>query len=171
MKSIVSKCLIMFILIAILSFIIQDNIALRKDIIRLETTIIEQETIIIEKEIELNQEFDTMLETLDVEDMFKVASAIYDIDYLLPYAIAIHETGWFKSSLYLNKNNPGGIKDGDGWRAYNSKFEGIVEMCAMLKKHYINKGLTTPELIGTRYCPDTASDWAFKVNQLMNDLR
>ena len=107
------------------------------------------------------------LNELTIEEMFKVAANVYDLDFNLVYAIARLETGNFTSSLWLNSNNPGGIKSGSGWARYHSRFVGIMEMCRMLRYSYIDQGLTTPEAIGKKYCPNTSEGWANKVNQLM----
>ena len=106
-----------------------------------------------------NQEF-------SLEEMFQVAAEVYGIDYNMLYAIARLETGNFTSYLFKNNNNPGGIKSGSGWAKYDTQFQGIMEMARLLKRNYIDYGLTTPELIGPKYCPDSDT-WAQKVRSLM----
>ena len=107
------------------------------------------------------------LNELTIEEMFKVAANVYDLDFNLVYAIARLETGNFTSGLWLNNNNPGGIKSGSGWAGYHSQFVGIMEMCRILRYGYIDQGLTTPEAISKKYCPNPSEGWADKVNQLM----
>lgn len=137
-----------------------------------EILVLNNELIDLENEIiKLDKDFVDKISNLTTEEMFLIGCEIYQLDFYLVYAIAIHETGWFTSNLFVNHNNPGGIKTNGGWAHYNSKFEGIISMCSLLKNYYINMNLTTPELIGKKYCPDTASDWTLKVNQLMNQLK
>lgn len=116
----------------------------------------------------LKENFIDRLDELSIEEMFKVAANVYDLDFNLVYAIARLETGHFTSNLWLNNNNPGGIKANNGWASYSSRFVGIMEMCRLLRYSYIDQGLTTPEAIGSKYCPDPSEGWAAKVNQLMN---
>ena len=109
------------------------------------------------------------LGNLTIDEMFKVTTAAYGIDFNLVYAIARLETGNFSSDLWLNHNNPGGIKSNNGWASYSSPFEGIVEMCRLLKHNYVDRGLTSPESIGSVYCPNNASEWASQVRILMGE--
>ena len=110
------------------------------------------------------------LAELPIEDQFKVAAQIYETDWTLIYAIAAHETGWFSSRLFKQQNNPGGIKAGSGWASYDNSFQGICEMTRLIKKSYIDKGLTTPEKMESKYCPD-GSAWAKRVNSIMSELK
>ena len=106
---------------------------------------------------------------LPIVEQFKLAGQVYDTDYRMIYAIACHETGNFTSNLFLNKNNPGGIKGGDGWMSFPSRLEGIMEMTRMIKRNYINRGYDTLEKMEPIYCPD-GSNWAEKVNSYMTSL-
>lgn len=181
MKKIKSKTFLKLIFIIILIVSLLYNIKLDKiiqtqnediQVLNNEIIVLNDELINLENEIiELDKNFIDKVSNLTTEEMFLVGCEIYQLDFNLIYAIAIHETGWFTSDLFVKYNNPGGIRTGNGWVHYNSKFEGIISMCSLLKNYYINMELTTPELIGKKYCPDTASDWAFKVNQLMNELK
>ena len=104
-----------------------------------------------------------------LKEMFQVAAEVYDIDFDMLYAIARLETGNFTSNLFVNNNNPGGIKDfysKSGWASYETQFQGIMEMARLLKRDYIDCGLTTPETIGPKYCPGSES-WIRQVRDLM----
>lgn len=110
-------------------------------------------------------------QTFSREEMFDVAAEVYRVDPIMLYAIARHETGNFKSRLFVENNNPGGIKDSDsasGWASYDSEFEGIMEMARLIRRGYYNYGLDTPEEIGAKYCPD-GTDWAGAIRRLMKE--
>jgi hypothetical protein len=110
-------------------------------------------------------------QTFSREEMFDVAAEVYRVDPVLLYAIARHETGNFTSRLFVENNNPGGIKDfnsASGWASYGSEFEGIMEMARLIRRGYYNYGLDTPEEIGAKYCPD-GTDWAGAIRRLMKE--
>ena len=110
-------------------------------------------------------------QTFSREEMFDVAAEVYRVDPVMLYAIARHETGNFTSRLFVENNNPGGIKDFDsasGWASYGSEFEGIMEMARLIRRGYYNYGLDTPEEIGAKYCPD-GTDWAGAIRRLMKE--
>lgn len=110
-------------------------------------------------------------QTFSREEMFDVAAEVYRVDPTMLYAIARHETGNFTSRLFVENNNPGGIKDFDsasGWASYGSEFEGIMEMARVIRRGYYNYGLDTPEEIGAKYCPD-GTDWAGAIRRLMKE--
>lgn len=110
-------------------------------------------------------------QTFSREEMFDVAAEVYRVDPVMLYAIARHETGNFTSKLFVENNNPGGIKDFDstsGWASYGSEFEGIMEMARLIRRGYYNYGLDTPEEIGAKYCPD-GTDWAGAIRRLMKE--
>ena len=147
------------------------HLKVQQDVIDTKSELInEYQTMIELYELEnetLKENLIVRLNELTIEEMFKVAANVYDLDFNLVYAIARLETGNFTSGLWLNSNNPGGIKSGSEWASYRSRFVGIMEMCRMLRYGYIDQGLTTPEAIGKKYCPNSSEGWAEKVNQLM----
>lgn len=106
---------------------------------------------------------------LPIDMQFKIAAQVYETDWKMIYAIAIHETGNFTSRLYREQNNPGGIKSGSGWANYDNSFQGILEMTRLIKKSYIDKGLDTLQKMESKYCPD-GSSWAAKVSKIMSGL-
>ena len=72
-------------------------------------------------------------------------------------AIISSETGRGTSSAIRTKNNPGGIMDKNtNWmtvKKFETLEDGLRAMANTLRKNYINKGLTTPQTIGPKYCP------------------
>lgn len=134
--------------------------------------LIEENSLKDEKIISLDNELSTYKnEFLDfnIEQKFRIAANIYQIDFNILYAISKLETGNFTSDLFLSKNNPGGIKtlDGKDYQSFSSDFEGIVEMARLLKKYYFDEGLTTIEAIGEKYCPNPEDKWVEKVKKFM----
>lgn len=85
---------------------------------------------------------------------FYAAGRKYGVDPKLLMAIAMHETGRGTSAAFLRKNNAMGISpDGGGPRAFSSVEESIDYGARLLKKHYLDKGLTTIAAIGGKYAP------------------
>lgn len=138
-------------------------------IIRRDKEIVSKDKKISLLESELYKYKNSFLE-FDMEQKFKIAAEIYQIDFNILYAISRLETGNFTSKLFMTKNNPGGIKtlDGTDYQSFDSDFEGIVEMARLLKKYYFDEGLTTIEAIGAKYCPDPEEKWAEKVKELID---
>lgn len=147
-----------------------------KEIVKKDKAIIERDEEIASKdekitslESELHKYKNSFLE-FDIEQKFKIAAEIYQIDFDILYAISRLETGNFTSELFMTKNNPGGIKtlDGTDYQSFDSDFEGIVEMARLLKRYYFDEGLTTIEAIGAKYCPNPEEKWAEKVKELID---
>jgi hypothetical protein len=132
-----------------------------------QVIIIRNQDILIKKyENEIEE---LMNDTFSRKKMFQIAAEVYQIDFNLIYAIAKHETGHFKSKLFIENNNPGGIKDfysESDWAKYDSEFEGIMEMARLLRNNYYDYGLNTLEKIGTKYCPNNP-EWAKEVGSLI----
>jgi TP901 family phage tail tape measure protein len=78
---------------------------------------------------------------------------MYGISPALLAAIAMHETGNGTSSAVRNKNNAFGIMGSNGLKSFTSLEESIKYAASLLKKNYIDKGLTTVEAIQKKYAP------------------
>ena len=76
------------------------------------------------------------------------------------------ETGNFTSHAYLVGNNPGGMSVNEVPIIYSSIEQGVEAMVSNLANNYFAIGLTTPELIGQKYCP-VNPNWANMVRSLM----
>lgn len=123
-----------------------------------------------EKEVDIlvaqNEQYEIQIQELSdqqisLKEMFQIAAEVYQVDFDMLYAISKLETKHFQSDLFVNHNNPGGIKDFDsesGWASYDTQFEGIMEMARLLRRNYLDQGLTTVEEIGSKYCPDPADN-------------
>lgn len=90
----------------------------------------------------------------------------YGIDSSIVLAIARLETGNFTSHAYLVGNNPGGMSVNEVPIIYASIEEGVEAMVSNLANNYFAIGLTTPELIGQKYCP-VNPNWSNMVRSLM----
>lgn len=101
-----------------------------------------------------------------IEEKLAIACDIYDVPYDIVLAIARLETGWFSSDAYIYGNNPGGMSVNEVPITYSSLDEGVEAMVSNLAKNYFGIGLTTPEEIGSKYCPINP-DWPVVVRELM----
>lgn len=72
---------------------------------------------------------------------------------LIMVSISQHETGSWTSKLYKESNNFGGICNSKGFNKYDSYESGLNAFVNLLKNNYFDKGLTTIEQIGNKYCP------------------
>lgn len=109
-------------------------------------------------------------------DVIQFASEAYGVDPALVWAITNLETGRFTSNLWINNFNPGGRKDINGdYITFDSATQGLIEQARYIKNRYIDKGLTTPDEIGSEYCPiddsELCSGWASSVESLMKEYR
>lgn len=101
-----------------------------------------------------------------IESKIVEACNRYGIDSSIVLAIARLETGNFTSYAYLVGNNPGGMSVNEVPISYGSIEEGVEAMVSNLAHNYFAIGLTTPELIGQKYCP-VNPNWAYLVRSLM----
>ena len=85
---------------------------------------------------------------------FYDAGRKYGVDPKLLMAIAMHETGKGTSAAFLRKNNAMGISpNGGGPRTFSSVEESINYAARLLRKHYLDQGLTTIAALGGTYAP------------------
>ena len=95
------------------------------------------------------------------------------VDPYMAVAIILQETGckWNCSYLVKSCNNVGGQK-GSGCGSYsyfNSIDEGIMAFIDNLHNNYIAYGLTTPELINSKYAEDNS--WSLYVNRYIEEIK
>lgn len=92
----------------------------------------------------------------------------YGMDPFIPAAISILETG--NGTSYLaSKNNVGGIKcSATRYCVYPTIDDGIQRYIVMIYKNYYLKGLTTVDLMASRYAESPT--WAQKVNKIYNEM-
>lgn len=104
--------------------------------------------------------------SLPIEEKIRLACERYSVDYRIVLAIARLETGWFKSSAFLNRNNPGGLSRNEVPMSFSTQEEGVEAFVSNLKHNYFDQGLDSPSKIGTKYCP-VNPQWASMVERLM----
>lgn len=104
--------------------------------------------------------------SLPIEEKIRLTCERYSVDYRIVLAIARLETGWFKSSAFLNRNNPGGLSRNEVPMSFSTQEEGVEAFVGNLKKNYFDQGLDTPSKIGRKYCP-VNPQWASMVERLM----
>lgn len=104
--------------------------------------------------------------SLPIEEKIRLACERYCVDYRIVLAIARLETGWFKSSAFLNRNNPGGLSRNEVPMSFSTQEEGVEAFVSNLKHNYFDQGLDSPSKIGTKYCP-VNPQWASMVERLM----
>lgn len=108
--------------------------------------------------------------------MFATYSIELGLDPYLALAIVLQETGCSYNCSYLVKqcNNIGGLKgangcNGSSYMAFSTLDEGIEGYLNILYKNYYSKGLTTPELMNSKYAASTT--WATKVNWYIKQIK
>lgn len=94
-----------------------------------------------------------------------------EVDPVVAASIILLETGckWSCSSLVETNNNVGGMRGSSGWMKFASLEEGINAFVGNLAVNYYAKGLTTPELMNTKYA--TSNSWATKVNNYIRVIK
>ncbi len=93
-----------------------------------------------------------------------------ELDFRLLVAISRQESNGCKVIPPNSYNCWGwGIHE-RGTLHFSSYDEGIETVSAGLKKNYIDKGLTTPEQIMSKYTPSSPGTWSRAVRQFMGDM-
>lgn len=95
----------------------------------------------------------------------------YGFDFRLLPAISMQESGLCKSIPEGSFNCLGlGVHERGTWEfsSYRENFEAAAKI---LKKNYIDIGLTTPVEIMRKYTPSSDGSWANSVNQWMAEMR
>lgn len=93
------------------------------------------------------------------------------IDFRLLAAIAMQESNLCKVTPPDSYNCLGLGVHAKGTWGFNSYEENFEAAARILKKNYIDQGLTTPEQIMTKYTPSSNGSWAESVNQWMAEMR
>lgn len=95
----------------------------------------------------------------------------YDLEQYCITIIAISrlETGHYKSDVFRQCNNFGGMYYVDHYMKFSTKKAGAEAFILMLKEGYIEKGLDTVERMQSKYCPGNI-EWATLVNKVSDDI-
>ncbi len=164
-----------WVVLMVLSFAIACSVLQVKSNQALKTMLDLNDT--LQSELTLLQEEKAIIK--EVEDIFMVASQVYEIEYELLMAISQHETGNFKSYAWNVLHNAGGIMSAKGLRRYASKEIGVMELARLLRYTYFDNGLDTIEKIQKVYAPVGAkndptnlnSQWVLGVRYYYNKLK
>lgn len=107
---------------------------------------------------------------LPYADALLTASVKYDVDYKLIVAIAQCESNLCKRSPE-GSFNCWGFENGDThFLSWEQAFDQVAKT---LREGYLNKGLTTPDLIMPKYAPpsvEKGGPWAKCVNQFISEI-
>lgn len=117
--------------------------------------------------IHIKNEYDS---GTDYAAMISYYSSIFKTDRCLAYAITQTETGW-GSELFMNANNPAGLRADGNWWHFDTKEEGFIELVLELQK-YALKGVTTIEGIGSSHAPvsDGNAGWVSTVTSIYDSV-
>lgn len=109
-------------------------------------------------------------------ELYATKSIELGLDPYMTVAITLLETGcnWECSTLVKQCNNVGGQKgspscNGGSYMRYNTLDEGIEGFLNNIYYNYYSKGLTTPELMNSKYAASNV--WAQKVNKYISKIR
>ncbi len=97
----------------------------------------------------------------------------YSLDYRLLVAIAQQESNLCKKTIPSSHNCWGYGIYGDKVTKFDSYEQGMETVARGLKKNYIDKGLTSPEEIMTKYTPpsvEIGGAWAKGINQFLDEI-
>lgn len=99
--------------------------------------------------------------------LFKSVAQNYpQIDIGFAYSVWRLETSNGTSSVWLTKNNPGGIGGQNNYHSYSSQEDGFHGLFKLLIKYVDKYGLNTPYTIGCRW---DNSDWGRKVVEVWSE--
>lgn len=107
--------------------------------------------------------------TLTTEELIIRESEAAGIDPNVAVAISRLETGHWTSYAYVYCNNVGGLSDNEVPRSYATVEDGVKAFVNCLVTYW-EKGLTTPELMESTYCPLANGEWAANVRALMGGM-
>lgn len=109
-------------------------------------------------------------------NIFATKAVQLGLDPYLSLAIVLHETGctWDCSNLVKQCNNVGGMKGyptcgNSSYQYFPTLEEGINRYMDNLYYNYVALGLTTPELMNSKYA--SSKSWASQVNRYIDKIK
>lgn len=103
----------------------------------------------------------------DFADKFVSEADNYQFDYRLLPAIAMQESNLCKYIYEGSHNCWGWGIYGNRVTRFDSYDQAIETISRGIKRDYIDKGLTTPEEIMSKYTPPSTGSWAYGVNTFL----
>lgn len=134
-------------------------------------TIIQTDTIYAESNVDIYSIPEEFLLGDPKENLYQVL-LFYGIKYPdIAYAIAIQETGWFKSNLCKKYNNLFGLYDSKHhrYRHYDNWYESVIAYRDLVEKKYKGKGSYLEYLEKLPY--STSKDYITKIRQIINQIK
>ena len=104
-------------------------------------------------------------------DLIFQISEDYGFEYYWIPAIAQQESNLCKKAPEGSHNCWGYGIHKKGTLKFDNYELAIKSYAEYLKREYFDKGLNTPELIMTKYCPSSNGSWANGVNQFIGELK
>lgn len=90
----------------------------------------------------------------------------HGVNAIFCIAVATYESNYGMSAGAINKNNLFGLMGEDGLMRFNSVEACIDYWGRLLRNNYIDKGLTSIELISTKYCASSEA-WVKNIHYFM----
>lgn len=107
---------------------------------------------------------------LPYSDLIFEVSQTYGFDYYWIVAIAQQESNLCKKAPTDSHNCWGYGIHKRGTLKFDNYELAIKSFAEYLKTEYFDKGLDTPELMMTKYCPSSNGSWAAGVQQFIDDM-
>jgi hypothetical protein len=107
---------------------------------------------------------------LPYSDLIFKLSQTYGFDYFWIIAIAQQESNLCKKIPDNSFNCWGYGINSAGTLKFDNYELALKSFAEYLKREYFDKGLNTPELMMTKYCPHSNGSWAFGVNKFINEI-
>jgi len=104
-------------------------------------------------------------------DLIFQISEDYGFEYYWIVAIAQQESNLCKKAPEGSHNCWGYGIHKKGTLGFDSYELAIKSYAEYLKREYFDKGLNTPELMMTKYCPSSNGSWAAGVNQFIEEMK
>lgn len=135
----------------------------------------EQFNEVIEKTLDKVGHYDSAL--YGQGEALEDVETVFNINGLLLLSIAGEESSWGSYGPAKNRCNFWGVGPMKGYSSSNgraifpSTYRGFWETGRLIRENYMNCGLTSLYGIGTKYCPDTAENWADAVSSNFGTYR
>ncbi|MGL5959062.1 MAG: glucosaminidase domain-containing protein, partial [Phocaeicola sp.] len=109
-------------------------------------------------------------------------SEAHNVPIEMLVGISMYETGWMQSDMFIEQNNPGGLRcnsradwcGNNGFAGYNSVEAGLQDKAFLLRNHYFNNGMTTLTAIQPVYAPSHENDgdgWIRNIASIMDEVK
>lgn len=101
-------------------------------------------------------------------DVMCEIESTYGISGMALISIWTWESGLGESHIAKSRNNLAGIKKNGSYRYFDSYNDCMFYHAELLKNAYVDKGLTTWDQIGSKYCPND-DEWSESISGTVQD--